>query len=892
MAVKPPRLPENVQPVIIQKVVASPEKSLTLKDLAGEAPGAGFLLATTPEGFGWVPYPEIPTMPEIPKIPQDLRKESAPEFRNINTTGNLPNCFASGVQIGDTNLSPSEAPFTLRVHQGMLEFSNGEFWLPVNGNITGKGKQNHLAFFYAENHLAFHAGLMITPHGLHIGPSIEAKAPLTVGSVDGKSIVVGGSIRIGKFEIREATKSLEMNVAGTWLPIGLGEGNLNGKGDDGTLALWYNGEIISAPISYREKTLSVGGSVKVSENLSVGGDLSFGETAFRATQDGAFVGKKKLAFEKELQTLQLGEGFIGPKSLLVEGISGEGRNLSLTQASHTERGIAQFSLDFMIEKGVVSINYGRLRTAGHNRDGILDADTWKYFAGKQDKIHSGAIKGEHIEVVGIGQAVHGGLFLKPHIASTKQLGIASFAEEHFKVANGHVYLNFDCFGLANDQKSGILSAQDFKKFTDKQNALQIGDLKGDGIIKVRGGDGAVIGGGVEISIPSASHVRKGVASFSRDFMITEEGMVCLNLDSPETPLASQKQNGLLRASDFLKFSEKQDKIENPVSGLGKAGFLTIWNEAGKIESAPVFVKNREIYFPTTTHFDAGGVSASFAGAIQLGAGEDLTPERAGLMRFSRGRLEVSTGKIWMAAGSGLGGHGTPGRVSMFDSVETLTDSPIFVNPENGHIGLWCQPNESALSLHRAAGSASILEILNLSASGPQGGAGIFLGIDDNTNPAKLDRLAVLSAGGKSDGFLTVGGGFSFNAAENWSRRGTGTSLSLALTPIGKTTPIDLFHWNGNGFFGIDCANPLAPLHIGNRAPSGNSIVALGSARIGENEFSAAIAGAGSLKYNGGRIAVSNALTWQEIALRSEIEALQRRLDTLESKVPFGETQTY
>lgn len=70
------------------------------------------------------------------------------------------------------------------------------------------------------------------------------------------------------------------------------------------------------------------------------------------------------------------------------------------------------------------------------------------------------------------------------------------------------------FGItaANGSTNGYITAVDWNTFNNKQNALTFGNVTASSNpeITITGGTGAVIGGGLDISIPDASDTVRGL----------------------------------------------------------------------------------------------------------------------------------------------------------------------------------------------------------------------------------------------------------------------------------------------------------------------------------------------------------------------------------------------
>ncbi len=154
---------------------------------------------------------------------------------------------------------------------------------------------------------------------------------------------------------------------------------------------------------------------------------------------------------------------------------------------------------------------------------------------------------------------------------------------------------------AGPKTDGYLSAHCYNLFYNKADAFKKGDLIGDEVLNISGGEKSVIGDGVSISIVESSTDKKGVVQLSnsyngisQDKAVTEkalnDGLTNLSIIFKTTHLDPMTKN--LRKKDDNEFESQKIKSTDKISCIS-LGFETRETKQKKEISKPLFIMNGE-----------------------------------------------------------------------------------------------------------------------------------------------------------------------------------------------------------------------------------------------------------------------------------------------------------
>lgn len=208
-----------------------------------------------------------------------------------------------------------------------------------------------------------------------------------------------------------------------------------------------------------------------------------------------------------------------------------------------------------------------------------------------------------IIIEGSGQLVNGDLNISIPYATTSQNGLLSSVDWNtfndkqdalnfgdFTSATSGITIGGDYTGAtvgsgfsinivtASSTQNGLLSSIDWTTFNNKQNALTIGNLSVTSPLNQTGGTGAVIGGGVSLTLTTGtlSTSTTGVTIGTGTSRLVG-GNATINIVT-----AASSITGLLSGTDWDTFNSK-------VGGTGVANRLAYWSAIGTITSDAGFI---------------------------------------------------------------------------------------------------------------------------------------------------------------------------------------------------------------------------------------------------------------------------------------------------------------
>lgn len=772
-------------------------------------------------------------------LDQDLSKESDVFFKSVRTSSlktpilRLPALHP--VNVGE---------FALAHIKGLgLAFFDGENWLPVAGNLQGKGAAGKLAVFQNDATLVAATGIAYSDKGLglgvadpqgmlHVRGKVILEDGVTVGNLHPKSDV--GTY--GWLEGRPAV----MTDSGIKF-LGSGEGNVKGKGKAGQLALWADADDLKAAPVFVNTEGHLCAHTLRTEFVECAGNLRLNGGTF-ANKDG------NLYWNDKMVGVAFASGALTSDDIEISGhgtLVGGGLKLTSRKASHEKPGIASFSESFTLRDGHVELDFDKFPLAGFERGGILSREDYKSFSGKADSFAVGDVAGlDGIEIEGSGKAFGGNLVLKARTGTHERTGMVALAERDFMFRGGYAFL-----------RNPPISEREFSEALDrKADRFSV-----ESVLCGRGFEQEsrlfVLGGPGRLDIATASADTLGIARFSeRDFTVSD-GTVSLK----GYGLASEHKPGLMSEHSYRRLEEINKLISFHVAYQDKVeeGFLPFWRE-GRLTASPL---KKESWGMSC---DAGFCAPAIISKGVVGVGPcdgEASKVGQGCLRFERGALEVSDGVEWVRLkAGGLAGRGKPGALAYWTSEDAVSGlSGVFWDEEHRRLG-WGVEKPTA-SLHAMLPGAHI-HVSDTRPSSGSAGARLTLASDDGADLGAGDCLGSLEFGGKRG----LGARIRGLARSNWDGVSSPGTLALGTTPEGQLSPQDHLFLTPEGFLGLGAAKPATPLEIALKNKKGVSALFAGAIRVGSSDESSSVVGGGALRYSQGRLEFSDGQQWRALAL--------------------------
>jgi hypothetical protein len=669
---------------------------------------------------------------------------------------------------------------------------------------------------------------------LHVGGEVKFEGGAILGELSEKS----SNNCFGLVDGRAGFKH-----SNGFMVFGTGHGNIKGKGTKGSLAIFDGAESIKeSHISFTDAG-ALYSPAFLTKNLQTD-SIKLGDVILVSKEDFIYANDKKLAYHFKRGNLKCDFGEIEGEGKFVGGDI----SIKATKASKDFQGIVSFNEDFNVNNGHAAIAWKKAPRASMDSNGVLYAADYNYFANKAASFDVGDFtNGEGIIIKGGGKTFGAGVIISSQIADNSKRGIASFLITDFSVKDGVVSL-----------QNPPPSPQELTKiFNSKQDVIQTAQLTcGDGFYTDYKFN-VLAGEPINLQLAKATSEKFGIARFSRDDFTVSEGNVCLN----KTPIATGERNGLM-ASEYVRLiAQLAEGFAKCPQGNGSEGTLALWSKNGELSTATDFVNNN-FGLSYKKLFEAANFRTP--GVLILGTTEANAEKiGGGALRYEKGCLEVSNGQQWVTLrAGGLTGTGLQGSLAYWNDENSLSaPKELFWDETLNSLGLGTDKPLAHIHIERA-GAAIIIS--DTRPSSPQSGAALLLAANDGADLGASDCLGKIGFGGKN----AIGASIRAFAAANWDKISTPTSLAFGTTPDGQISPVEHLFITTGGFIGVDIASPLAPLHVHAQNKNGMAGIFDGGIKIGSSDASASIVGKGSLKFESGRLLVSDGYAWRTLTMEA------------------------
>lgn len=712
-----------------------------------------------------------------------------------------------------------------------------------------------------------------------------------------------------------------------WNPVA---GNLQGKGAAGRLAVFSNDStLISATgISYTDKGLGLG-VADPGATLHVRGDVIL--------ENGVVLGE--IMPKAKHGTFGISEGKAGAwlnNTFKFFG-SGEGNLVGSGKAGS----LAVWVDGNELKSSTVGINaQGNLIAEGihakylESHSVILDGkklecdEEFLTFGGKRIGFHarSGAVSSDNLTVEGQGYVQGANLKISARLASHSELGIASFSEV-FTVDKGKVGLDFSKMPHASGSVSGLLSHEDFKRFSEKAEYFAVGDVAGLDGIEVSGA-GKAFGGAVVLKARRGTHEQAGMVALSeRDFLFREGYAFLRNI-----PMSRREMEEMVdrKADKFLtqviqtgRGFEKDYKLHmfagpdtlnlatasHDVYGVAKFsqdfnvrdGVVSLNRGLASCEN-PGLMAPEHVLAIQKLHEVVGRMGVVFPmenGVIPYWdrggfRGSKLTNTPTGVVAdgvFAARKFLSQEGMLLGTTDAEASDTGA-GHLRYERGALEVSDGHEWVRLKAGGLAGTGKPGALAyFSSEESVSSVSDLwwdeerSRLGWGVEAPQASLQVALPAAHfwiaDTRPSSSQAGARLTLA--SDDGADLGAGDCLGSLEFGGKRGTGArvralarsnwdgvsapgTLALGTTPEGQLSPQDHVFLTPEGFLGLGLAKPTTPFEVALKNKKGISAQFAGAIKLGSSDESSSVVGGGALRYSQGRIEFSDGQQWRALAL--------------------------
>jgi hypothetical protein len=779
-------------------------------------------------------------------INQDLSKGAAVAFESVS---------AEHINVDLVKLRETDAD-AKKVGAGVIAMrkegafmSNGEVWMSLHGNIHGGGKAGRLAYFDGDISIKSCTSLQYINGFLGIGVD-EPRAMLHVKN----QAIFEQGINVGELKPEESYegsfglinyKPVIILKDGCYF-LGTGNGDISGEGEKGRLA-YFDGKksIKSSTVGISSSGALLCKHIISDEAISNSLELINGDKKLKLiTQNSKLYAndiEMGAAFKRGKIKCDFGE-IIGNGYTVDEDIS-----IKATIASGQNKGIASFEeIDFGVKNGHVAINWNKAPHA-KNGYGLISDKDYEYFRQKAPAFTVGEIReGTGINIGGSGKAFGGDLNISMALGTYTTAGALCVREEDFIIQDGVVCLRY----------KNINTTWLNEMFSSKQDTLVTADVS-CGVGFAAGYAFKIMGSkDIKIDLAMAGYDDKGVCSFNDEHFYIADGHVHLKA----LPVATQSQNGLMSTGHVKMLSNTAETVLKCPQGYGQEGYLALWTKEGLRIAGDFVPTNSGIEYKK--QFNAEILRTS--SVLILGTTEMAAEKMgAGVLRYENGCLEVSNGVQWITLrAGGVIGEGKTGSLSFWATESTLSASEsLFWDEESQRLGIGTAKPSHHIQIEK---SGAGIALIDTRPSSPQAGSTIMLSSVDGSVFGQSDTLGrIIFSGAKN-----FGSSIRAYAAANWTSLSAPTALAFGTTPDGQISPIEHMFLTQLGYLGVGIALPAVPLHIAAQNKNSMSAIFEGGVRIGKCDASANSVGKGSLKFENGRLFVSDGISWRALVLEA------------------------
>lgn len=723
---------------------------------------------------------------------------------------------------------------------------------------------------------------------------------------------------------------LAMSDGKNWIPI---SGSLNGRGEVGRLALFSGNKDLTSATSlcYVDGKFGVNcgdpqaefhvGGVALAEGGFLAGELN---EKSRAGTFGVKEGLPSFRTQKGFFRFGSGDG----------NIKGKGKSGYLPVFSD-EDDIKASGLFYNTDKNVLILS--SLQASTLNTKHLKLDDVWLthdsehlVFGGKAlaYNFRRGVVKSSTLNVSGEGCVVDSHIQIEAPIASTSVRGLAQFSNV-FTVKEGVVSLEASRLEKASFDSCGVLTKEDYKKFSNKADSFECSTLKlCDGLESTS--EIKIIGKPNTLRVRHASYTESGIVQIGeRDFELKDGVLSLRNTRLSESVLSealAKKQDllpikkcdvvgdGFVGDTKFFVVNGVDCKIELEKASNEKFGIAKFSNQFD-VTNGLVSLKNIGEASRETSGLLSGKMFGELTQLLDEKKSFVSNKCESGYIPFMREGVAqksplhlkgsiveselgfhaeslVSNSLVRVGAFDGDAANARAGSMRFERGGLEVSNGEIWLRLATG--GVTGRGKENCLAIWNDNESLTQVDGLIFDQKLNRLGLGTTkpsYGIHLDAPTASLGIVSTRASSASSGGLMIVGcddgqllgvgdelGKIGFTgkgiigaqiravSSANWESTSSPTGLAFGVCQDGQNAPTDHMFLTAKGYLGIGVAKPLAPLHVASQNKDSVSACFSGGIKIGDCQSSASIVGKGVLRFNHDALEISDGSGWKRVSL--------------------------